>query len=101
MIITITASLAEEQSLLLAKEKWYQENISTVVDMNIIPSEIISSPNPETPYEFLKKVYEAMIINDAQKHFIEAFDRRIKEENEATREMYKEQVVNSITSSVI
>ncbi len=41
-----------------------------------------------------------MIIQDAQKHFIEAFDRRIKEENEETRNMYKEQVQSSITSLV-
>jgi len=101
MIITITANLIEEQALLLAKEKWYSELIYSLVDNTTVPETYSNIPNPETPYEFLKKVYEAMIVQDATNHYIAVYDRNRKAEQETEVNAIKEQVVSSITSSVI
>jgi uncharacterized protein YqgV (UPF0045/DUF77 family) len=101
MIINISATLTEAQALILAKEKGYVENIETIIDSSVTPMVTISEPNPETSFEFLKNVYEAMIIADAQHHYIE-YDKRIEAEaRQIADEQIKNDVIASISSSVI
>lgn len=92
MIINISATLTEAQALILAKEKGYIETILV---------SWFEQPNPETSFEFLKKVYEAMIATDAQNHYIE-YDKRIEAEaRKIADEQIKNDVIASISSSVI
>ena len=107
MAITITASLTNEQAFILANEKGYQETITTftptdgVNEMGMPNGETTTSLNTESPFEFLKRVYEAMVVADAQKHYLE-YDKRL--ESEARRladEKIKADVVASISSSVV
>lgn len=96
MIINISANLTEEQALILAKEKGYSETVSTVTDATTMPMTFTTEPNLESPFVFLKRVYEAMIISDAQTHFINR-DRRIDAE---ARQLAEEQIKNSVIASI-
>jgi len=89
MIITITANLTEEQALTLAKEKGWSDTLSTH-DLNTLS--VVTVPNPQSVGEFLSNVYQAMVCNDASRIYLEVFNRRIAEENEANREAIKEQI---------
>lgn len=100
MQIIITANLTDEQALILAKEKWYS-TIINIVDTSSNTATMIEVPNTETPFDFLKRVYESLIIQDAQKYFIEVFEKNRRTEQEIELNAIKEQVVLSITSSVI
>jgi uncharacterized protein YqgV (UPF0045/DUF77 family) len=98
MIINISATLTEAQALILANEKGY---IETIIDSSVTPMVTISEPNPETSFEFIKKIYEAMIATDAQNHYIE-YDKRIEAEaRQIADEQIKNDVIASISSSVI
>ena len=100
MIITIQATLTEEQALLLAKEKWYSETITNIVDNTVFPAITEQITNPETSFEFLKRVYEAMIVQDATSLYLAVYERDRRQEQEAEVNALKEQVISSITSSV-
>ena len=102
MIINISANLTEEQALILAKEKGYSETVTKFIPSET-PSEspmpqgtTVSEPNLESPFVFLKRVYEAMIVSDAQRHFIER-DRRI---NVEARQLAEEQIKNAVIASI-
>ena len=99
MIITITANLTEEQALILAKEKGWSNTISTH-DMTTEPISIVTVPNPQTVGEFLSNVYQAMVKNDAERIYISIFNQNRDIENEAARQMIRDQVATSISSLV-
>lgn len=96
MIIAIKASLTDEQAIILASTKWYSSTI-TVLDGNTVVSE---QTNPETPFDFLKRVYEQMIVEDATKGFIAHSERAIAEQKLAEENAIRESVISSIVSSV-
>ena len=96
MIINISANLTEEQALILAKEKGYSETVSTVTDATTMPMTLSTEPNLESPFVFLKRVYESMIVSDAQTHFINR-DRRIDAE---ARQLAEEQIKNAVIASI-
>lgn len=97
MEITITATLTDEQINLLAKEKGYQE----IVNPSIIDWwDLTSYQNLETPLEFIKKVYEAIIINDTTQVFLNASNRELEEQKRQQEYLIRQNVTNSITSSI-
>ena len=102
MIITIKANLTEEQALLLAKEKGYNPTIVNNVYVpdttDLFSSETIT--NPQTVGEFLSNVYQAMVKNDAESIYISVFNQNRDVENEAARQMIRDQVETSISSVV-
>lgn len=100
MKITITAELTEEQTLILATEKGYTETITNVIDGSVIPMVTEQIPNPQTAWEFLSKVYQSMIANDAERIYLDVFNRRINAENEEARQVIRDQIATSLTSSV-
>ncbi len=93
MIITISATLTDEKVLLLAKEKWYQEVINNIPD-------ILEIPNPETAGEFLKRVYENMIIEEVTTNFIRITDRGNMTLRQEEEKAIRDEVIASITSNV-
>lgn len=97
MQITITATLTDSQALILTTEKWYNKDISTM-DIN---NTLVTSTNPQSPFEFLKSVYESMIIQDATKNFIQYDDRQNQALWLANEEAIKASVIASISSSVV
>lgn len=96
MQIIISATLTEEQALILAKRMWYSDTIPTISD--IPPANI---PNPQTPWEFIKEVYEKMIANDTAKHFIAYNDEKNQAIWEAEDKAIRDEVQASISSQVI
>lgn len=98
MKITITATITDEQCLLLAKEKWYEETITNIIDPenNIIET----IPNPITPSEFVKNVYEAMLMEDATQTFIRVTDRELDKQRALELASIRDTIVSSITSSI-
>lgn len=64
MRINISFNLSDAKILTIAKEKGYQEIISTAVDPFAVPITFIDSPNPQTPDQFLKSTYIEMIKGD-------------------------------------
>ncbi len=81
MTITISANLTEEQAIIIAKEKGYQP-VFTIIEWNTV---VWETENEETPFEFLKRVYENIIKEDAKKIFI-AYDDRLNIEAKLARE---------------
>lgn len=94
MQITISSTLTEEQALILAKEKWYSETISTVVDNTVMPFITEQSPNPQSPFDFLKNVYENMIKEDA-KHLFITYDDRLNIDKKIAREQLLKDMVDA------
>ena len=107
MIITIEATLSDEQCLIIAKEKWYQELIQkintseTEVDWVItVVSESIEIKNTESPGDFLQKVYQWLIISDVSKIFIDIENKILKEKQTITEQIIKDNVSANISSSI-
>lgn len=111
MIITIEANLTDEQALILAKEKWYSEMIqNTTISEEIIIIDWVETTearqviqeitNPDSPFEFLKRVYEAMIISDATKYFIEVENKKLREQQVVIENAIKDNITNAVTSNL-
>lgn len=81
MIITISATLNEEQIDILAKQKGYQEGSVTKED-------------------FIRKVYESLIISDASLEFIRHSEFVKESQKQAEEKAIREQVAQSITSTI-
>ncbi len=108
MIITIQANLTNEQALILAKEKGYNQLVieTEVVEttdenwelkVDLINREI---ENPESCFEFLKRKYEEMITTDATNHFINVESRNITELQRLKEIEIRGLVTSGITSYV-
>lgn len=101
MQIVVTATLTEEQALILAKEKGYQETVQAYLlndfGENVPDGDV---PNPQSAFEFLKSAYEAMIVSDATKHYLEYDARKIKAEREAAEAAIRDSVISAVSSSV-
>lgn len=82
MNITITASLTEDQLDIISIQKWYN-----------LDSELSKS-------EFIKNVYESLIINDATNIFIDYSRKQLEETRLAEENAIREQVKASISSSI-
>ena len=82
MNITITASLTEDQLDIISIQKWYN-----------LDSELSKS-------EFIKNVYESLIINDATNIFIDYSRKQLEETRLAEENAIREQVKSSISSSI-
>lgn len=100
MKLSITATLTEEEVIILAKNKWWNE---TIIDsnfdenQNIVHTEI---PNPQTASEFIINVYQSMIIQDATRMFTEYRTQELKEQIKLTEETVQNQVTEAIISSI-
>lgn len=96
MKLSITASLTEEEILIIAKSKWWdfviwkpnEEWIMETID------------NPQTPQDFIIAVYQSMIVADATRVFTEYRTQELKDQITQTEEAVKIQVTESITSSI-
>ena len=100
MIITISATLTEEQVTILAKEKGYWEMTTIILDSTTMPLVTETIQNPQSAGDFLRNVYQSMIAQDASRIYLEVFNRRIAEENEANRDAIKEQIAWAMSSTV-
>lgn len=103
MQITITATLTEEQALILAKEKGYQETITNgTLDLTtwlIVNSEPVT--NPQTYWDFIKSVYENLIIEDVSRIFINYSNKAKESIRLAEEKEIKDNVIGAITSNII
>lgn len=100
MQITISASLTDDQAIILAKMLWYDDNIYTITDDTTRPESYSNEINTQSHADFIKNVYENMIANDVSKQFI-AYNDSIKQaEWEAEDQQIREAVISSISSSV-
>ena len=101
MQITVTATLTEEQAIILATEKGYSPTITQIVDNTTMPFVTEDVVNPQSHYEFIKNVYENMIKEDAAKVYI-AYDDKENIGKKMAREAYlKNMVASSISSAVV
>lgn len=95
MQITISSTLTDEQAILLAKEKGWQETIGTIEDITVMPWVIVYATNPQSPFDFLKNVYENMIKDDAKTLFIRIDDRLNADKKIAREQLLKDMVDNA------
>lgn len=95
MQITITSTLTDEQAFILAKEKGYSEIVSTTINVDRPEEEVITSPNPQSPFDFLKNVYENMIKEDMKRLFISQSDRANVDKKIAREQILKDMVDNA------
>lgn len=102
--ITITATLTDEYIQALAKIKGYSETIivpqETTNDLGETQISQVETQNPQSSYDYIRQVYEGIIIWDATREFLN-FSRQQKEEQEKKEhEIISENVKNAITSQV-
>lgn len=95
MIITISATLTEEQIAILAQVKGYSPKIQ-----NLGEKWVVESDNPQSPAEFIRSVYESMIINDATNVFLGAVRSQMAEQVRVQEEAIRWSIQSSITSSI-
>lgn len=89
--IIVSAILNEEQVTILAKQKWYQDTV-------LLEWEYI--PNPKSKEDFIRQVYESIILSDATREYI-TYSTRQKEEARIVEEnVIRDEVAQSITSSI-
>lgn len=101
MQIVITANLTEEQALILAKEKGYQETVQAYLlndNGENVPNGDV--PNPQSAFEFLKSAYEAMIVFDASKHLVAYENRKTESERNAVEAAIRDSIASSVSSSL-
>lgn len=94
MQISITSTLTPEQATILAKEKWYSEIQNKIIDSSVSPMITESIINPQSPFDFLKNVYENMIKEDAKRLFI-AYDDRLNIDKKIAREQLLKDMVDA------
>ena len=108
MILTISATLNDEQVALIAQSKGYSDTVgvedkteTTDENGNVSVSITHSSiPNPQSPADYVCKKYEEMIVEDAKSIFL-SFSRKQKEEEQMAEEQaIRDTVTQSITSTV-
>ena len=95
MKITISSVLEESDIVILSNAKWYQESIITFENW-----QEISNPNPQSRSDFIRQVYEWILIADATKIFCEYRSAQLKEQQRLLEEAVREWVISSITSVV-
>lgn len=95
MIITISATLTDEQIDTLAQVKGYSSKIS-----NLGENGIVETDNPVSPADFIRSVYEAMIVNDATSVFSNSLRTTMAEQVRVQEEAIRESVQSSITSTI-
>jgi hypothetical protein len=97
MQVTITATLTPEQIHMLATQKGYQE---TLQEIDTETGAVSSYPNTQSKSDFIRQVYEGIILGDATREVI-AFRNKMKEQERIAEEnAIREAVANSITSSI-
>lgn len=88
MQITVTATFpTQEQIDILANMKGYSDTI-------------FWEPNTQSKEDFLRQVYEGIIIADATKEFVRNSQINKEAERIAEENAIREQVISSITSSI-
>ena len=92
MKITISAELSDEQVSILSAQKGYNPSI--------LWDDGLSIENPMSRADFIRSLYESMIVSDATRWFI-AFETNKKEEERIAMEnAIQSQVSASISSSI-
>lgn len=97
MKITVSATLNEEQIDILAKQKGYQE---TFQETNVETNEVSNYPNPQSKEDFIRQVYEGIILADATREYISYANSTKENERIAYENSIREQVASSITSNI-
>lgn len=88
MQITVTATFpTQEQVDILANMKWYSDTI-------------FWEPNLQSKEDFLRQVYEGIIIADATKEFVKNSQINKEAERIAEEQAIRDQVASTITSSI-
>lgn len=104
MKLWITATLSEEEILILSSSKWYQETFSRYeysTDNDWVVTETpITVTNPQSREEFLSSVYTSMIVADATSIFTQYKTQQLKDQINATEKAVRESVESNITSTI-
>lgn len=99
MKITLTATLSDEEVQILAMQKWYSSKITVIADPGN-PSVFTEIDNPQSPSDFIRQVYEGIIVADATKVFTEYRSAQLKEQQRQIEEAVRQWVSSSITSTI-
>ncbi len=92
MKITLTATLTEEEINILASKKWYQSHFDW-------PKwELIE--NSQSAPDYIRQVYEWIIIADTTRVFTEYRTQQIKDQISLTEQAVRDWVASSITSTI-
>lgn len=95
MIITISAELTEAQIDILAEQKWYQDNVASLSDENVVTL----VQNPQSKEDFIRNVYQNLIVMDATKEFISYENSKNEQERLTMEQIIRDSVTQSITST--
>ena len=93
MQISITSTLTEKQAFILAKEKGYSDTVTVITNDLVVPKAFETIHNTQSPFDFLKAVYEEMIKTDAKRLFI-AYDDRLNIDKKIAREQLLKDMVD-------
>lgn len=100
MQITITATLTEEQINILAKAKGYQPTVTESQEQEDGTFQNVEIPNGISESEFVKNVYQNMIVNDTTNVFLSQTREAMAEQVRQAENEIRTLVSSSITSSI-
>lgn len=102
MKLSISATLTDEQVLILAKEKWWQEKVITFPKNDWVEDILnpVESNNSISANEFIINVYQSMIVEDVTKIFTNYNTQALKEKISQTESLVRSDIESSITSSI-
>ena len=92
MKITISAELSDEQVYVLSQQKGYNPSV--------LWEDGTPTDNPMSRADFIRSIYENMIVSDATYCFINFENNKKLEEQVAFEQAIRSQVASSIVSSV-
>lgn len=117
MKITITASLTDEELNILASTKGYEKIITSFEDVETpyeaytmwevaypawvsISKQPVQIDNPQSQGDYIRQVYEGIIISDATRIFTDYRSQQLKEQQALLEQAVREWVAASITSAI-
>jgi hypothetical protein len=93
--IAISALLTNDEVKILSDSKWYQEELVTFENW-----QELREANTQSRPDYIRQVYEWIIIADATRVFTEYRTKQIKEQIALTEQVVRDWVTSSITSTI-
>lgn len=100
MKLTISVTLAKDQMLQLAYDRWYSDVEVLTVENADGTRSMVEQPNTQTPQEYLQTMYKDLVVSDIVNTII-GYKSRPDEEYDLEEEQTKRQEIEGVVTTSI